>query len=86
MSILFILQAMRDLVSQGCDLLTLGQYLQPSPQHLPVMNFVHPSKFEEYKNLGLQMGFKAVFSGPFVRSSYLADELYKKVQPNFISV
>src|SRR3989338_7429353 len=66
---------------QGCDLLTLGQYLQPTANHFPVMSYVHPHKFEEYKLKGIQMGFQSVFSGPFVRSSYLAEELYQKIQP-----
>ena len=66
---------MQDLVDHVCDLLTLGQYLQPSQEHLPVQEFIHPDVFAEYKTLGEQMGFRAVFSGPFVRSSYLADEL-----------
>lgn len=69
------LQGMRDLVDHGCDLLTLGQYLQPSKAHLEVKEFIHPDRFAEFKELGEKMGFKAVFSGPFVRSSYLADEL-----------
>ncbi len=70
-----VLQTMQDLVHNGCDLLTLGQYLQPSSAHLPVVEYVHPEQFAEYKRLGEEMGFKAVFSGPYVRSSYLADEL-----------
>lgn len=70
-----VLKSIQDLVDHGCDLLTLGQYLQPSQQHLPVQEFIHPDQFEEYKILGEKMGFKKVFSGPFVRSSYLADEL-----------
>lgn len=70
-----VLQTMQDLVQNGCDLLTLGQYLQPSSAHLPVVEYVHPEQFAEYKRLGEEMGFKAVFSGPYVRSSYLADEL-----------
>ncbi len=70
-----VLQAMQDLVDHNCDLLTLGQYLQPSQKHLPVVDFIHPDQFKEYHDLGMKMGFKAVFAGPFVRSSYLADEL-----------
>jgi len=70
-----VLQSMQDLVNHGCDLLTLGQYLQPSQNHLPVQEFIHPDQFEDYKIRGEEMGFKKVFSGPFVRSSYLADEL-----------
>lgn len=67
--------AMADLVENGCDLLTLGQYLQPSAAHLPVSQYIHPDVFAELKEEGERMGFRAVFSGPFVRSSYLADEL-----------
>lgn len=70
-----VIQAMTDLVTNGCDLLTLGQYLQPTHEHLPVKEFIHPDQFAEYKKIGEELGFKAVFSGPFVRSSYLADEL-----------
>lgn len=70
-----VLQSMQDLRDHGCDLLTLGQYLQPSQKHLPVQEYIHPDQFAEYKEKGDQMGFRAVFSGPFVRSSYLADEL-----------
>lgn len=69
------LAGMRDLADHGCDLLTLGQYLQPSKDHLEVKEFIHPDRFAEFKELGEKMGFKAVFAGPFVRSSYLADEL-----------
>ncbi len=69
------LEAMQDLVSHGCDLLTLGQYLQPTKEHLTVKEYINPDQFAEFKELGLKMGFRAVFSGPFVRSSYLADEL-----------
>lgn len=69
-------QAMQDLKDHGCDLLTLGQYLQPSKKHLPVQSYIHPDDFLKLKEIGEnKMGFKKVFSGPFVRSSYLADEL-----------
>jgi len=67
-----VLETMRDLAAQGTDILTLGQYLQPTRQHLPVIRFVHPGEFAEYKFLGEQMGFKHVESGPLVRSSYHA--------------
>jgi lipoic acid synthetase len=63
---------MQDLVAQGTDILTLGQYLQPTREHLPVVRFVHPDEFAEYKRLGEQMGFKHVEAGPLVRSSYHA--------------
>jgi len=69
-----VLSAMRDLAAQGTDILTLGQYLQPTRDHLPVLRFVHPLEFAEYKQLGEQMGFAHVESGPLVRSSYHAFE------------
>jgi len=67
-----VLETMRELASQGTDILTLGQYLQPTREHLPVIRFVHPDEFAEYKILGEQMGFKHVEAGPLVRSSYHA--------------
>jgi lipoic acid synthetase len=69
-----VLATMRELAAQGVDILTLGQYLQPTRDHLPVVRFVHPDEFTEYKQLGLQMGFRHVESGPLVRSSYHAHE------------
>jgi lipoic acid synthetase len=69
-----VLAAMQDLAAQGTDILTLGQYLQPTREHLPVIRFVHPDEFAEYKTLGEQMGFAHVESGPLVRSSYHAFE------------
>lgn len=65
-----ILELMQDLLDHGCDVLTLGQYLQPTPQHLPVQRFVPPEEFEQYRLIGLEMGFDYVESGPLVRSSY----------------
>jgi lipoic acid synthetase len=67
-----VLSTMQDLAAQGTDILTLGQYLQPTRDHLPVVRFVHPNEFAEFKRLGEQMGFKHVESGPLVRSSYHA--------------
>jgi lipoic acid synthetase len=67
-----VLETMRDLAAQGTDIFTLGQYLQPTREHLPVIRFVPPGEFAEYKRLGEQMGFKHVESGPLVRSSYHA--------------
>jgi lipoyl synthase len=67
-----VLATMRDLSAQGTDILTLGQYLQPTREHLPVVRFVHPDEFSEFKRLGEQMGFKHVEAGPLVRSSYHA--------------
>jgi lipoic acid synthetase len=64
---------MQNLVDHGCDILTLGQYLQPTKEHLPVARFVHPDEFQQFKIRGLAMGFKHVESGPLVRSSYHAE-------------
>lgn len=72
-----VIQAMKDLRSVDCNLLTLGQYLQPSKGHWPVFAYVHPDQFKEYEQLGRDMGFRSVFAGPFVRSSYLADNLLR---------
>jgi len=66
--------AIEDLRKSGCDILTLGQYLQPTLKHLPVVEFVHPEKFGEYGERAREMGFVHVASGPMVRSSYHADE------------
>jgi len=69
-----LLTAMRDLRAASCDILTLGQYLQPTRQHLPVVEFISPAKFAEYKTVAEKLGFLHVASGPLVRSSYHADE------------
>jgi lipoic acid synthetase len=69
-----LIQAMEDLRGARCDILTLGQYLQPTLRHLPVVEFVAPAKFAHYKELAEGMGFVHVASGPMVRSSYHADE------------
>jgi lipoic acid synthetase len=70
-----LLQTCADLRSVGCDLLTLGQYLQPTPQHLPVERYVPPEEFDEIGDEVRQLGFSMVASGPFVRSSYHAGEM-----------
>jgi lipoic acid synthetase len=70
-----------DLMEVGCQMLTLGQYLQPSREHLKVERFVPPEEFDEWREIALEMGFKAVASGPFVRSSFHAEELYGSVMP-----
>ena len=69
-----VIETMEDLRSVQVDILTLGQYLQPTPKHLPVVEFITPERFEEYKVLGLKMGFRYVESGPLVRSSYHAEK------------
>ena len=69
-----ILESMSDLAKAGVSILTLGQYLQPTKEHLPVKEFVHPDRFAKYKEDGLVMGFRYVESGPLVRSSYHAEK------------
>ncbi len=69
-----VLETMEDLRSVGLDVITLGQYLQPTPKHLPVAEFITPERFAEYETLGKQMGFRHVESGPLVRSSYHAEK------------
>ncbi len=69
-----IIDSMTDLRNAKVDVLTLGQYLQPTKQHLPVKEFIHPEKFAKYKQIGLKMGFLFVESGPLVRSSYHAEK------------
>lgn len=71
-----VLQAMSDLRLAGVDALTIGQYLQPTPRHLPVVEFISPPVFGEYEKAAKELGFGMVASGPFVRSSYRAGELY----------
>ena len=73
-----ILAAMDDLRARGVDILTLGQYLQPTTHHLPVERFVPPDEFELYRKEGLQRGFMEVVAGPLVRSSYRADRVFEK--------
>ena len=69
-----VLETMQDLRSVQVDILTLGQYLQPTPKHLPVAEFIEPEQFAYYQKLGLEMGFRFVESGPLVRSSYHAEK------------
>jgi lipoyl synthase len=69
-----VLGAMEEIAAQGTHILTLGQYMQPTREHLPVVRFVHPDEFAEYKTLGEEMGLKHVEAGPLVRSSYHAFE------------
>lgn len=69
-----VVQAMQDLYDNGCDVVTLGQYLQPTPKHLPVIRFVHPDEFAELREIGYGMGLDYVEAGPLVRSSYHAEK------------
>ncbi len=71
-------QTLRDIVSDGAEILTVGQYLQPTPRHLPVARWVPPEEFQYWKEFGLSIGLGVVESGPLVRSSYHADEQSQK--------
>ena len=71
-------QTLRDIVSDGAEILTVGQYLQPTPRHLPVARWVPPEEFQHWKEFGLSIGLGVVESGPLVRSSYHADEQSQK--------
>lgn len=74
-----VLDLMNDLRKHNCDILTIGQYLQPTKNHLPVDRYVHPEEFNMYKSEGIKMGFKAVESSPLVRSSYHADKQAREI-------
>jgi lipoic acid synthetase len=73
-------QTWHDLLAAGCDILTMGQYLQPSADHLPVHRFLPPEEFTELETEALALGFAGVASAPFVRSSYQAEKLYRQAQ------
>lgn len=75
-----VVEVMKDLREANCDLLTLGQYLQPSPKHHPVVRFVPPEEFSRYRDIGKEIGFIEVAAAPLVRSSFKAAELYAKVK------
>lgn len=77
-----LLDTLRDLLEAGCRLLTLGQYLQPTARHLPVERFIPPEEFDRWKEIALEAGFTQVASGPFVRSSYHARDLYSPSKPS----
>jgi len=66
-------QLLRDLLAANVDVATLGQYLQPTRRNLRVAEYIEPAQFDKYRDFGLSLGFRMVFSGPFVRSSYMAD-------------
>jgi lipoic acid synthetase len=80
-----VVEVMNDLREAGCDLLTIGQYLQPSPGHCPVARYVHPDEFAEYGRIGREMGFVEVASAPLVRSSFHAAELYGRAKPREVT-
>jgi lipoic acid synthetase len=68
-----VIQTMQDLKDSKVDVITIGQYLQPTPKHLPVQRYIHPSEFADYREIGYRMGLDYVESGPLVRSSYHSD-------------
>jgi len=72
-----VLQVMQDLIEAGCQVLTLGQYLRPSSEHLPVVRYIEPEEFQSLQEIGEEMGFRAVCSGPLVRSSYNAGKVFQ---------
>jgi lipoic acid synthetase len=72
-----VIELLQDLRRVGCDLLTIGQYLQPRLDRLPVVRYVPPEEFEKYEKIGSDMGFSSVASGPFVRSSFHASEMFR---------
>jgi lipoic acid synthetase len=72
------MQAAKDLRSVGVDIVSIGQYLQPTSRHLPVKEYIRPEKFDSYKESIEKMGFAYVVAGPFIRSSYKAGELFIK--------
>ena len=74
-----VFAVMDDLIKVKCDILTIGQYLRPSKQHIELAEYVTPQQFEEYAKVGKGKGFKYVFSAPLVRSSYHAAEAYETV-------
>lgn len=75
-----VVEVMKDLREIGCDILTIGQYLRPSPEHLEVKEFVEPRKFKKYEKIGRSLGFSCVAASPFVRSSYQAKEALEKIK------
>ncbi len=82
-----VIESMKEMADIGVEIFNIGQYLQPTKKHLEVQRYVHPDEFKMFKEIGLDLGFKVVESGPLVRSSYHADKqakLYRK-QPNFAS-
>jgi lipoic acid synthetase len=71
-----VVELMHDVRKSGVRLMTIGQYLQPTKQHIPVVEYVTPEQFEKYRKIGLELGFDNVESGPLVRSSYMAEKTF----------
>jgi lipoic acid synthetase len=74
-----IVELLRDIRAHNVDIVTIGQYLRPSPQHLPIERYVPPDEFREYAHIGREMGFRNLYSGPLVRSSYHAWDQVKQL-------
>jgi lipoyl synthase len=75
-----VIESLTRLLDAGVEIVTIGQYLQPKREKLDVVEYIHPTVFEEYRAIGEELGFRAVFSGPFVRSSYMADVVAEHAQ------
>ncbi len=75
-----VLQVMKDMYAVGCRMITIGQYLQPSDNQTPVKEFITPDQFSFYEKIGYEIGFSSVFAGPFIRSSYMAERIFREVQ------
>jgi lipoic acid synthetase len=73
-------QLLRDLREATCDVVTIGQYLQPTRRNLAVVRYADPAEFEHYRDFGMALGFRSVFSGPLVRSSYMADVAFESAK------
>ena len=74
-----IINIMKDLREIDCDIITIGQYLQPGPEHYPVKKYIKPEEFQEYENIGQKLGFKYVAAGPYIRSSYQAADFFEDI-------
>jgi lipoic acid synthetase len=79
-----LVETLQDLREAGCEILTIGQYLQPTAKHLPVSRFVPPEEFEDLKEIARTLGFGAIAAGPHVRSSYRAGHLYRSLHKQII--
>tara|TARA_Y100001960_G_scaffold241697_1_gene255535 strand:- start:769 stop:1656 length:888 start_codon:yes stop_codon:yes gene_type:complete len=79
-----VIEVMKEMVGLGVEIFNIGQYLQPTSNHLPVSRYVHPDEFDMFKSIGLDLGFKVVESGPLVRSSYHADQQAKLYQKQHV--
>ena len=73
-----VIQVLQDWADNGVQAITIGQYLQPSPEHLEIVEYIHPDQFKKYEQIGYAMGYRQVVSGPLVRSSYHASMLLDK--------